>query len=59
MISLFPPWRGEKTKVMHIPLATVLQRIESKLLAANWKAGRRTGPMLLETAQQPFETGLD
>jgi hypothetical protein len=29
MISLFPPWRGEKTKVMHIPPATVLQRIES------------------------------
>ena len=30
-----------------------------KLLDANWKAGRRAGSMLLETAQQPFETGLD
>lgn len=30
-----------------------------KLLVANWKAGRRAGSMLLETAQQPFETGLD
>lgn len=30
-----------------------------KLLAANWRAGRRAGLMLLETAQQPFETGLD
>ena len=30
-----------------------------KLLAANWRAGRRAGLMLPETGQQPFETGLD